>query len=92
MTQLTHRVVGNDIYEQIVVYELRAADSEDPDLYIGEPLYKWEQSEQGQFIMKNALETPEWHRQMRYDTYSYHYTVTAWLKSQDITYYYLRWK
>lgn len=92
MSTLTHRIVGNDIYQRVVVYELTAADSEDPDLHIAEPLYKWEKSDAGQFVMNNALEPPKWHRQMDYQLYGYRYCVTAWLRSQDATYFCLRWR
>ena len=29
-------------------------DVEDPELYAAEPLYKWQQTEQGQWVMENC--------------------------------------
>jgi len=37
----------------IVVHEFLMGDVEDPDLYAADPLIKWEQSEIGQWVMKN---------------------------------------
>ena len=44
----------------VIVHQFRIADSDDPELYAAEPLIQWEKSEQGQWIMKNAMETPTW--------------------------------
>ena len=43
---------------EIVVHEFTMGDVDDPDLYAGEPLWQWQQSEEGQWIMDHAVETP----------------------------------
>lgn len=75
----------------VVVHRFSVGDVEDPDLYAGEPLYQWERSEMGQYIMSKALETPEWRRQVNYSTHGYEYAIIAKLYDEDMTYFMLRW-
>lgn len=74
-----------------VVHRFRMGDVEDPDLYAAEPLYKWQQSEMGQWVMKRAVDTPEWHRQHDMLQYGYEFAVVAKLKDIDYTFWTLKW-
>ena len=86
---------GQEIVEEIhkiVVHKFSMGDVEDPDLYAAEPLWNWQESEAGQFVMKNAEDKPEWHRFMDYDSlHGYSYVVTAELEKKKISEFYLRW-
>lgn len=76
---------------KIVVHRFKMSDVEDPDLYAAEPLYQWQQSEQGKFIMANAIETPIWQRQQDFALYGYEYIIVAEIESKKLSEYYLRW-
>jgi hypothetical protein len=76
---------------KIVVHEFTMGDVEDPDLYAAEPLWAWQQSDAGKWVMENAVVTPEWARAMDVHSYSLKYRVTALLTEQDATYYNLKW-
>ena len=80
-------VVGDRVEEvkTIVVHEFAMGDVEDPDLYAAQPLYEWEHSEKGQWIMKNACDTPIWHRMADPATYGYKYRITAKLMGPALT-------
>ena len=67
-------------------------DVEDPDLYAAQPLWEFEKSEKGQWVMENALESPIWRRQIDFLSFGYRYQVAARLTEQDITYFLLRWR
>lgn len=78
---------------KIVVHRFTVSgDVEDPDLYAADPMYKWEKSEAGQYIMSHAVETPIWQKQTDISTYSIQYAIIARLYEEDATYYTLRWK
>lgn len=62
---------------EMVVHEFKMGDVDDPDLYAAQPLYEWQQSEFGQWVMKNAADTPTWHRHADPMSYGYQYRVTA---------------
>lgn len=62
---------------ELVVHTFRMGDVDDPDLYAAQPLYEWQKSEFGQWVMKNAADTPTWHRMADPTSYGYQYKITA---------------
>jgi hypothetical protein len=85
---------GQTVVEEIhkvVFHRFRLSDVEDPDLWAAEPIYKWEKSEPGQFVMKHAIDKPVWHRNIDHVTYSYQYIIVAELEMKKLSEYYLRW-
>jgi hypothetical protein len=86
--------VENDIVKEIhkvVVHQFTMGDVEDPDLYAAEPMWKWQESEQGKFVMENAVDQPEWHRQLDHTSYGYKYAITAELEAKKLSEFYLKW-
>jgi hypothetical protein len=86
-------MIVNDRVEEVrevVVHEFTMGDVEDPDLYAAEPLWKWQQSEEGQWIMTHAVETPSWHRIPDQLQYGYRFQVRAKLSGARLTEYMLR--
>ena len=78
--------------QEIVVHTfLVDAWVEDPSVYASEPLYKWETSEAGQWVMGHAVEKPRWERAIDPNNYNYSFKVIAKLHPKDITYFCLRW-
>jgi len=75
----------------IVVHSFSVGDVEDPELYAAEPIINWQNSEMGKWVMERAVDTPEWHRQMNYQTYGYQYAIVAKLKGVDYTFWALKW-
>ena len=75
----------------IVVHEFVMGDVDDPDLYAAQPLWDFEKSEKGQWVMEHALESPVWQRQIDHVSCGYRYKIAARLTEQDITYFLLRW-
>ena len=78
-------------YSDVVVHNFPMGDVEDPDLYAAEPLYQWQQSEAGAWVMAHAVEPPFWCRQPDLATYGYRYYIVARLKEQDQTFWSLKW-
>lgn len=76
--------------KQIVVHEFRMGDVEDPDLYAAEPLYQWQKSDEGTWVMENSMDTPEWHRHADPYNYGHQYSITAVFELKKLTEYYLR--
>lgn len=84
---------NNTIQEihRVVVHRFKVGDVEDPDLYAAQPLWEWEKSEQGQFVMANAVDKPEWQRHLNSVFYSYEYVIIAKLEKKKLAEFYLRW-
>ena len=84
---------GKDIITtEMIVHAFRVADAEDPDIYAGEPLWEWQQTEAGKWVMENAVEKPSWHRNLDHMTYSYQYQIRARLTPEQITFFELKFK
>ena len=93
-TQDTYRYmqIGDRVEEvrEIIVHEFMMGDVEDPDLYAAEPLMKWQNSEEGQWVMEHAVETPSWYRIPDTLQYGYKFQVRAKLSGPRLTEYILR--
>jgi len=75
-----------------IVHTFRVSDSDDPDIYAAQGFCAWENSDQGQWIMNNAFETPSWHRHLDNNTYGYLYQIRALLTPEQITFFELKYK
>jgi len=84
--------IGDRIEEvrEVVVHEFTMGDVDDPDLYAAQPLWEWQQSEKGQWIMENSVETPSWYRIPDTLQYGYKFQVRAKLSGPRLTEYLLR--
>ena len=76
--------------KEVVVHTFIMGDVEDPDLYAAQPLIDWQNSESGQWVMENAVESPMWHRQADPISFGYKYAITAKLKGAKLTEWLLR--
>jgi hypothetical protein len=75
----------------LVVHSFTMGDVEDPDIYAAQPLIDWEKSEQGQWVMTNAVETPSWHRMADPVGFGYKYQIRAKLQGPALTFFLLKW-
>jgi hypothetical protein len=85
---------GQEVVEEIhkvIVHRFKLSDVEDPDLYAAEPIYKWEKSEQGQFVMNNAIGQPEWRKHLDVANYGYEFAIIAELEKKKLSEFYLKW-
>ena len=87
-----YMIINDQVEEvrEIVVHEFTMGDVEDPDLYAAEPLWKWQQSELGAWIIENAVETPSWYRIPDQLQYGYKFQILAKLSGARLTEYMLR--
>jgi hypothetical protein len=88
-----YNVIGDRVEEckEVVVHEFSMGDVEDPDLYAAQPLYDWEKSDIGQWVMKNAADTPTWYRMADPMSYGYKYQIRAKLIGPSLTEWLLRY-
>ena len=65
-------------------------DVEDPELYAAQPLYEWQQTEQGQWVMKHCSD-PQYIIRPDVNTFGHKIIVHGELEDQLATEYLLRW-
>jgi hypothetical protein len=83
--------VNSNEIKEVVVHTFIMGDVEDPDLYAAEPLWQWQQSEMGKWVMTHAVETPTWYRIPDQGYYAYTYQVRAKLQGVRLTEWTLRY-
>jgi len=77
---------------KITVHAFLVGDVEDPDLYAAEPMWDWQQSDAGKFVMEHAIDKPTWHRNLDHAShYGYQYAIVAELETKKLSEFYLRW-
>jgi hypothetical protein len=78
-------------YNDVCVHEFTMGDVEDPELYAAQPLWEWQQSEIGQWVMANAVEQPYWIQSLDHSSWGHKFRVMARLSEQAQTFWTLKW-
>lgn len=73
-------------YRDVCVKEIRMSDVEDPDLWVASPIYEWQQTPQGKFVMEHAEQEPYWISSVDYASYGTVYRIMARLSEQNETF------
>jgi hypothetical protein len=76
---------------KIIVHTFSVGDVEDPEIYAAEPIWNWQQSEAGRFVMEHAIKTPSYHSQLDYNSYGYQYAIRAEFTEVDATFFQLKY-
>lgn len=79
-------------FSDVMVHKINMGDVEDPDLMVAQPMWEWQQSEAGKWVMEHAVDPPFWHREASPYTYGWTYYIIARLAEQDQTYWTLKWQ
>jgi len=97
MGRITYKEVreGNNIrietYHEVVVHTFTMGDVEDPDLFAAQPLWEWQQTDKGKFIMDNAVEPPIYNKTVDHTMFGYKFAIKAKLTEKKLSEMYLRW-
>jgi hypothetical protein len=83
---------GDIITSTHIVHEFSLSDVDDPDLLAAEPIWNWQQSDSGKWVMENAIQKPSWHRHIDMHTYGYRYQIRADLTAEQVTFFELKFK
>lgn len=83
---------GDVITTNYIVHEFILGDVDDPDLYAGQPIYDWQLTDAGKWVMDNAIQKPSWHRHLDHTIYGYRYQIRADLTPEQITFFELKYK
>lgn len=81
--------VVQEIYK-VVVHRFSISDTEDPEIYAAGPIFDWERSEAGQFVMKHAINVPVFHKNISFHSLDYEYAITAELEKKKYSEFLLR--
>ena len=89
-----YKIIDDQVvcFSDICVHEFPMGDVEDPDLYAAQPIWEWQESEAGKFVMAHAVEKPYWIRQIDHNSYGHQYKIMARLSEQNQTFFRLKFK
>lgn len=90
--EMTKIIDGKPVrFRDVCVHEFSVGDVEDPAIYAGPPIWDWQQSEAGQWVMSNAVEVPYWIKSTDYSTWGTKFKIMARLSEQNQTFWNLKW-
>jgi hypothetical protein len=75
---------------KVVVHRFRISDVDDPEIFAAEPIWKWQQSDAGKFVMEHAIDVPVFHKNLQALSLSYEYAITAELEKKKYSEFLLR--
>jgi hypothetical protein len=78
-------------FSDILVHTFRLGDVEDPEIYAAGPLFDWERSEAGRWVMKHAVGKPWWSKRTDYYSYGYEFNIVARLSEADQVFFKLKY-
>jgi hypothetical protein len=73
------------------LHTFRMGDVEDPYLYASQPIYEWQQTEHGQWVMEHAVEEPTFFCNADFNSFGYRVTIMGKLEEKDYTFFKLKW-
>jgi hypothetical protein len=83
------QVYDDEVYERRIVHRFTMGDVDDVEVYMAQPIYEWQQTEHGQWVMKNGKD-PTYHINADPVTYGYQIVITAHITPKRWTEYILR--
>lgn len=75
---------------KITFHSFSMGDVDDVDIYVAQPIWEWQQTEKGRWVMEHAQD-------LRYDTnvdpdsFGYRIRIRGELEEKQATEYFLRW-
>jgi hypothetical protein len=81
--------IVQEIYK-VVVHKFSVLYTDDPEIYAAEPIWRWQQSEAGKFVMEHAITVPVFHKNISFESLDYEYAITAELEKKKYSEFLLR--
>ena len=70
-------------FRDVCVHEIKMGDVEDPDIYVAAPIWEWQQTDAGRFVMEHAVDKPYWIQHRDHSSYHLLYRIMARLSEQN---------
>ena len=75
---------------QITFHTFAMGDVDDPEIYAAQPLWDWQQTEQGQWVMANCAE-PKYQIGPDGQSWGHQVSVYGVIEDKDAVFYELKW-
>ena len=82
----------DSVNRKVHVDTIHISDVDDPEIYLAEPLFNWQQTIKGKWVMEHSKPEPSYHQQIDHMTYGYKYFICAYLNEKDYIFYRLKFE
>lgn len=91
--EIKYKIVGDRVEEirEVTVHEFTIGDVDDPEIYAAQPIWEWQNTERGQWVMANAYEVPIFYHQQDFATMGHKYVIKAKFMGSALTEWLLRY-
>ncbi len=79
-------------YLDVLVHTFRLGDVEDPAIYAAGPIYEWQKTDAGRWVMDHSVKEPYWTKRVDYNSYGYECNIFARLRESDAVFFNLKFK
>lgn len=79
-----HHLIDGEVYTRRNIHRFLMGDVEDPELYAAQPIWEWQQTDMGQWVMKHCKD-PTFHTYADPVTYGYKILITAYMTDKRYT-------
>jgi hypothetical protein len=76
--------------KKVVFHSFLMGDVEDPEIYCAQPIYEWQQTDAGQWVMEHCAD-PTYNFVPDPYTYGHRVVLTGELEEKDATFFTLKW-
>ena len=77
---------------KVHVHTITMGDVDDPEIYVAQPIYEWQQTEKGRWIMEHSAPAPSYHSFIDHLHYGFTYKIVAYLNEKDYIVYRLKYE
>jgi len=75
---------------KVIFHSFTMGDVDDLDIYVAQPIYEWQQTDKGKWVMDNASDL-KYYTSADPTTFGHKITIQGKLEDIKATEYYLRW-
>ncbi len=75
---------------KVVVHFFTVGDVDDPEIYAAQPIWDWQQTPAGKFVMENTYTEPVFNRHIDHLTWGYKFAIIAELEKKKLSEFYLK--
>ena len=79
-----HHLIEGEVYTRREIHTFKMGDVEDPELYAAQPIWEWQKTPMGQWVMKHCKD-PTFHTYPDPITYGYTILITAYMTDKRYT-------
>lgn len=79
-----HHMIDGEVYTRHKIHQFKMGDVEDPELYAAQPIWEWQNTPMGQWVMTHCKD-PTFHTYQDPANFGYDIVITAYMTGKRYT-------